>query len=106
MGEGPEKQVENKIKDELRRRKIWFFKQHADSYVVPGIPDLIVCYRGRFLGIEVKAPGKRYNTSPVQKVQIELIEKSGGYTVVADSVEIVIKKLEEIDEEIENGRIK
>lgn len=45
---------------------------------INGIPDFICRYRGRFLAIETKAPGKRGALSPNQERRIEELEAAGG----------------------------
>ena len=53
-----------------------------------GTPDIICCYRGSFIGIEVKsATGKQ---SPAQKQVGKEIEASGGQYIVARSIDDVI----------------
>lgn len=39
---------------------LFFWKEHGGMYGTAGIPDLIVCYRGRFIGLECKV-GKNEN---------------------------------------------
>jgi len=51
-----------------------------------GVPDFLVCANGRFVAIETKAPGKRNNTTAMQKLQITAINASGGIAVVIDDV--------------------
>lgn len=94
---GPEKKVENLIKYELKRlSNIWYFKVAASSEMPPGIPDIIACIDGKFVGIETKAPGKIKNTSPAQKVQHELIRKAGGKVIVTDDFYDFLVQLKEI----------
>ena len=51
-----EKQFENKIKAFLKTLpNTWYFKHWAGAYSQSGIPDIIACIHGRFIGIEVKA---------------------------------------------------
>ena len=57
-----------------------------------GIPDLICCWHGAFIGVECKAPGKRGNVSELQKMQLAGIQSAGGIAVVVDDV----SQLEEI----------
>ena len=35
----------------------FFWKEHGGPYGASGVPDIICCYRGRFLGLEVKFSG-------------------------------------------------
>lgn len=55
-----------------------------------GLPDLIVCYKGKFIGIEVKVPGK--NATPRQLFVHQQIRKAGGIAFVARCVEDVQKE--------------
>ncbi|MFW2490993.1 VRR-NUC domain-containing protein [Clostridium chromiireducens] len=76
-----EKIFENKIKDFLKSLPdTWFFKHWAGAYSPKGIPDIIGCVKGRFIGVEVKASNGK--PSPLQIRNIDLINKSGGYGVI------------------------
>lgn len=88
-----EKDIERRIKKYLSDNKIYFFKVHGSSFMLPGIPDIIACVNGYFVGIEVKNKGKLYNQSEEQKIHQELIERSGGIYILADNLEIVKEKL-------------
>jgi len=72
-----EKQFENKIKAELHRRGAWKVKFFANAFTPAGIPDVLSCYRGRFLGIEVKG-GSSYGLTELQKYNLRLIRQAGG----------------------------
>ena len=72
----------------MRMLKKWprcfCWKEHGGMYGTAGIPDLIICYKGRFIGLECKV-GK--NTATVlQQQTIRQILKAGGYAVVVKSV--------------------
>ena len=56
-----------------------------------GTPDLLVCFRGRFVGIEVKTLKGRL--SKEQKEALQAIKDSGGEALVARSIEDVQKAL-------------
>lgn len=60
---------------------------------LPGCPDLIgfLAPFGRFLGIEVKAPGGRLR--PAQEAFRDALTRSGGLYIVARSVEDVTREL-------------
>ena len=57
----------------------------------PGVPDLICCFKGRLIGIEIKA-GKGI-VSEYQKEFIDNINRAGGLAFVARSVDDVIDGL-------------
>lgn len=75
---------EGKVKDagvEIvnRHNAYYFFPEHA-GYGRAGIPDMIVCYRGMFLGVEFKAG---YNKpTALQEREMMMIEKAGGSAMV------------------------
>jgi len=63
-----------------------------------GIPDLLICYRGRFVGLEGKQPGE--SPSPKQKQVLDEIESAGGYAIAFSTVEEVVALLADIDREV------
>ena len=65
-----------------------------------GVPDIIACYKGRFIAIEVKTPKTKNNVSELQRYNIELIDKAGGKAIVAWDISGVEKFLKELDETI------
>ena len=54
-----------------------------------GVPDILFCKDGMFNAIEVKDTGKSKNVTELQKHHINLIQRSGGFAMVADSLELV-----------------
>ena len=94
-----EKDITNKILKYLRSLdKCYCFKEHGGSYGSVGIPDIICCYRGRFIGFEVKtAKGK---TTALQEVNIRNINKAGGTAVVVRSLDDVKTVIDRLDGEI------
>lgn len=96
MATTPENRVKAKIKKYLKDQRIYHFSAAAGPFSVHGVPDIIACVRGHLLGIEVKAPGKTSNVTENQKYHLQKIKDSGGYSLVADSVEPVIDMVERI----------
>ena len=65
----------------------FFWKEHGGMYGTAGIPDIICCYRGRFIGFEVKT-----DVGELTKLQLAAIRKikaAGGIALVVRSVEEV-----------------
>lgn len=89
-----EKIIENKIKKYLKSIGAYFVKQHGNAFVKSGIPDILVCYHGAFIGIEVK--NEKNKTTLLQDHNLSEIKKAGGIAVVARSVEDVKEKINEI----------
>ena len=69
------------------------FKVHGNGFQKAGIPDLVCCINGRFIGIEVKQPGKEAELTKLQSLRIEQIRKAGGVGFMATSVEDVEREL-------------
>ena len=76
-----EKVFENKLKKYLKSKGAWVLKYWGGSvYTQAGVPDLLVCYNGKFIGIEVKA--ETGHASELQLNTIEQIKKAGGIAFV------------------------
>jgi hypothetical protein len=95
----PENKVKNACKKELKKRKIWFYMPVQNGMGVVGIPDIIGCWNGWFVGIETKAPGKLANVTPNQKNRLNEIEAAGGLALVIDNVEVLIQILDGIEKQ-------
>lgn len=100
MGSKPESKLQDKIQKFLKSKGAWVVKFHGSPYTKKGTPDLLVCYKGRFIALEVKLPGKENNTTELQMYQIGKIREAGGLAVVVSSVEHVEKLLKFIDNQI------
>lgn len=89
-----EKNIENKIKNYLKSKGAYYFKHHGNQFSQVGVPDIIVCYKGRFIGIEVK--NETGKTSPLQDINLKMINDNGGIGIVARKVEDVSKVIDNI----------
>ena len=74
---------------------VFFWKEHGSVYGTNGVPDIICCYKGRFLGLECKLPGGRL--TKLQKRTIEKINRAGGVACRVESVEDVKRVIERGD---------
>ena len=92
-----EKQLENQIKKYLFDNKIYHFKVHGSNFMEPGIPDIIACVNGYFLGIEVKRPGAKNTQTEQQKIHERNINKSGGKYILVDSLIEVEETINELN---------
>lgn len=72
------------------------WKEHGGQYGTAGIPDIIVCHRGRFIALEAKV-GKNQPTK-LQTVTIEQIRKAGGTAAVVRSVADVKTIISELED--------
>lgn len=85
----PEGKVKADVKKYLKAIGCWFFLPVSNGMGQVGIPDFICCYRGQFVSIETKAPGKINNTTANQDRVIAEIKTAGGVAIVVDNVEQV-----------------
>jgi hypothetical protein len=74
----------------------FYFKTHGGPFQRAGLPDIMGVHQGRFIGIEVKRPGKKHNESSIQEYVRNRISLAGGIAFVATSQEEVINKLKEV----------
>ena len=89
MATTPEGKVKKEIKKYLDEIGAWYYMPVSNGMGRVGCPDFIICYRGHFLAVEAKAPGKLFNVTPNQQREIEGIREALGLAIVADSVETV-----------------
>lgn len=95
MAATPEKRVKDAVKRYLDEIGAWYFSPVSNGMGRHGIPDVIACLNGRFVGIECKAPGRRANTSALQDREIAGINTAGGVAIVVDDVEQLKEVLED-----------
>ena len=80
-----EKDITNAILRYLRTLPECFcWKQHGSGYGSAGLPDIICCYRGRFVGLEVKQPGNKLTR--LQEITLERIRAAWGEAHMVTSV--------------------
>lgn len=75
-----EKNFENKIKQYLKDHNCYFVKYFANRMTKVGVPDILACVNGYFVGIEVKS-----STGKPSELQIHNVKKiieTGGFAVI------------------------
>lgn len=75
-----EKRFENKVKKYLDSRGAWYVKYFANAYTKRGVPDVLACVNGYFVGVEVKAPDGK--PSELQIYNVRAINAAGGFAFV------------------------
>lgn len=76
----PEAKVKKDIRKILDAYGCYYAMPVGTGYGNSGVPDFLVCHKGRFIGIEAKA-GKG-TTTALQEANLERIVKAGGYAFV------------------------
>ena len=72
-----EKNFENRVKKFLKEQNCWFLKTWGGGLQRSGIPDLLVCCNGHFVGVELKAPNGK--PSDLQLWNLDGIDQTGGF---------------------------
>lgn len=88
----------------------WIFKTVGNPWQMPGVPDLLFCTEGAFIGLEVKfqRPGEsdaaaRGRATQQQQHHIKKINKAGGKAAVVLSAEEALRVIRVAVEERNNG---
>lgn len=84
----PEAKIKKEIVAYLASIGAWYDNPVRNGYGRRGVPDIVCCYKGKFIAFEVKA-SVDMEPSPWQKREIEAIHAAGGMAVVVSSVEKV-----------------
>lgn len=100
-----EKNFENKIKQFLKDNNCYYVKYFANRMTKVGVPDILACVNGYFVGIEVKA--ENGVPSELQIYNIEQIRNAGGIAVIVrpsdwEEFKYLINTL--LADQIEGGR--
>lgn len=90
----PETKIMREISDYLNKENIFHFRINADATTV-GLPDIMVCYKGRMVALEVKTPTGK--PTDIQKRVVEEIVKCGGFGGFPTNVEDVKNILKKVD---------
>ncbi len=86
---------------QIQKKIINYIESLDETYVVKvvsatksGVPDILACIDGKFVGIEVKRPESRNTVSKLQEYNLNLIERANGYSIVAWNVDMVKEFIE------------
>lgn len=111
-----EADVKKKLKEALKKvPRFWYFMPMQNGMGVAGIPDFIGCYRGQFVAIETKRPGRRGEAngglSALQVRIRDLIVEAGGKYLTIDDQETIddfmfwVDCIEDAIKEAENAEL-
>ncbi len=77
-----EKWVKQQVVKMLKERHLYYFFPIAGAYTSVGVPDIVACVRGRFVGIECKAGNNR--PTEIQLRNLEAIRDNNGIALVVN----------------------
>jgi Holliday junction resolvase len=86
MAKTPEKKVKDQVVKKLDTVGAYWFYPVMGGYGSSGIPDIVACYRGVFIGIECKAGDNK--PTALQMKNLNQISDAGGYSAVINETNI------------------
>ena len=93
-----EKTITNSILKHLKSLPDCFaYKEHGGMYGRAGLPDIICCYRGRFVAFEVKTD--KGKLTKLQEATLQKITEAGGVAYKVTSLLEVKVILGNLDDE-------
>ena len=75
-----EADVKREIKKQLKAWGAWYTMPYQAGFSQAGVPDFLVCHRGRFLAVEAKFGSNR--PTALQQRRLAEIEQAGGTALV------------------------
>jgi len=101
----PESKVKAAVVKMLKQYSVYYFFPATHGYGRSGVPDIVCCVKGKFLGIECKAESK--NMTALQFKESDKIKAAGGYFLMVDGTNLLelekgLKELTHADKEDNN----
>jgi hypothetical protein len=92
----PESKVKKRVKKILDDFGAYHFSPMMDGYGRSGVPDIIACYKGKFIGIECKSGNNK--PTLLQLRNIDDIKRNQGLAIVIneDNIESLLALVKEI----------
>ncbi len=105
MARTPEGRVKDSVQKLLKELEVYFFTPVTGGYGRSGVPDLVCCVDGMFLGIECKAGDNK--PTPLQYREMDLIRAAQGVAMVVrenniEEVRLVIRQMRKGKHEASN----
>ena len=96
MAKTPERAVKDKVVSMLKGEEVYYFFPATHGFGRSGVPDVVCCVNGYFLGIECKAGTNK--PTALQVREIEAIRRSNGVAIVVneenwDMVRALVRKM-------------
>jgi len=82
----PESKVKKRVVDILKSHGAYFFYPVTGGYGRSGVPDIVCCWKGRFIGIECKTKGNVPTQLQVKNL-MQIVEQ-GGVSLLVDETGI------------------
>lgn len=91
-----EADVKARVKQVLKAHKAWYTMPFQAGYSAAGVPDFLVCWQGKFIGIETKFGSNK--PTALQQRQLGDIMRAGGQALVINE-----RNVNQLDELLRHG---
>lgn len=88
MATTPEGKVKQQVVKLMKAYGIYYFSPMTHGFGRSGVPDIICCVKGRFVGIECKAGSNK--PTALQEKEMQDIRTSGGVTYVINETNLTL----------------
>jgi hypothetical protein len=88
MAATPESKVKKKVVELLKAAGAYYFYPVTSGYGHSGVFDIVVCYGGRFIGIECKADMKKSGPTKLQSRNASIAKTSGCTVLLVDKTNV------------------
>lgn len=82
----PEAAVKKRVVAQLKELGAYYFYPVTGGFGHSGVPDIVVCYEGAFIGIECKAKGNK--PTALQDKNLKQIASAGGLALVINETNL------------------
>lgn len=85
-----------KLKVQKRLKDIpGLYQVKIQQVALRGVPDILVCYRGLFIALELKVPPNKVKAGSLQELNLRLISEAGGYAreVTPQNLDSIIQEI-------------
>lgn len=96
----------SKVESKIQRDIIQYLRTIDTAYCTnnggsassaKGTSDLTVCYKGKYLSLEVKRPDGSYGVTEPQQIRLRQVKRAGGIAAVVTSIADVAALLSSLD---------
>jgi Holliday junction resolvase len=96
----PEAKVKKQVVEILKEWGAYYFAPVTGGFGKSGVPDIIVCYKGKFIGIECKAGNNTPTALQLREIDRIRLAKGAALVINESNIDEVTAILNWVD----NGR--
>ena len=85
-GMTPEGKVKKKVRTTLDLMDAYWAMPMGTGFGHSGVPDFLICFQGKFIGIECKANGNK--PTALQEKHLRDIREHGGVALIVDETNV------------------